>query len=38
MKKLIALAGLVVLAVGGAATPAFATSSGADCPIVVQWC
>jgi hypothetical protein len=38
MKKLIALGGLVILAVAGAATPAYATGSSPDCPIVVQWC
>lgn len=35
MKKLIALAGLAVLAVAGVATPAAATP---PCPIMAQWC
>ena len=39
MKKLIALAGLVVLAVGVVATPASAeVSAEPGCVILVQWC
>ena len=37
-KRLIALAGLVVLAVFGVATPASASSADPGCIIVVQWC
>jgi hypothetical protein len=38
MKKLIAMAALVVLAVGGVATPASASPAEPGCVIVVQWC
>jgi hypothetical protein len=39
MKKLIALAGLVLLGAGGIATPASAqTSADPGCVVVVAWC
>jgi hypothetical protein len=38
MKKLIALTGLVVLALAGTATPAATSSAAPGCVIVAQWC